>query len=1052
MPEGDLSELAYQARQRSEAFMQRSREQMFQTLQAQPQALGGRIAPAVGGGAAAANLANQPQAGTPAGRLLDTITDLVRRGTAFGAGAGGMAAGAVAQPVASGYGAATQAAGGGVAFLAGAGAFGPAGTSGGTQMDVQQRMNFFQTLFTAYGSGLPFGLGRYAAQRTDMEAMQARIMAREDLAYSMAGGAQRGLYGALNLASFGLSNFYMRRRGMLLETTRSQEFSRTLQSQLRFLTRDALEEAGLGGAAGPFATGVSREGAQEFAGPMMRQLGRLEREMGLAPSEIMALRDRAMGTLGTTGIERAVRRGGAEGLAQEVGRQTTAVRDIQQTLNLSEDEAQEFFQTIGQMYGTAERVADMAREARRASGRWGISKREVFDVMREFEDMGRSMAIGQGRAREAGMDYVGALRAQQRAGLLTREELMMYGGRTGEEALRIQARTRFQAGVGLYQRGALGGLGMMMTQNRGAFMEFMSGRMGPMEVQGAVAQTLMNDPWAGMTARYDPRTEAMAGRLGWLTQYQRVAAEEQGGFFLSRNESERIRRFQNLTGMQNLEAARWYRSYEREQNRFREIAQGDLGVRDPGRVASEMQGLYHRLQAEGMGAWAQSVAGRDMYEAAAWLWEQAATPDEQGVRRLDPNRNLEAVLLAAGRGRVPTERISQQVGGILSRIAIPGGLDPAEHIPGLGRDPSVRFEAQMELGPQAPNAHLVRTARRIASRRAAGFLREMPDISGAVRALSERGAQEPLLTELLFGGRGRAPGIFGGAADEQVSVNVTPGGRVRVSHESLDRPREVALQDLVGTINQLDLPTPVRHQIINEVGMRLSSRLKYLRGGGLQTFLSEAAEAGRITSGPMAAYNRFLMGRYSQLAGELFPGLEVGETALGSPIRVLGAPETMPEMVRRVANLEGLRGLPGGGEEFRRIQGFLQAQGLEGVMDFARSFRGTSRGGLTVQNWGRLSRLFGATSDTASSLQAAIEAAGVDIGGLDIQQALQEPGQARQRLERLLTMSPVATQIFNQIVGSQERENVLIHDGSSPEKAMFVKLTETQLTAIKERT
>jgi hypothetical protein len=1017
MADGDLSDFAEQARQRSEAFMQRSREQMFQNVQMPSQGMGGRAAPGIAGGFAAGE--DRPMPGTPAGRLLDTITDLVRRGTTFGVGAGGAAVGGFAQPIAGGYGAATQAAGGGLAFLAGAGAFGPAGTGGGTQLDLQQRMNFFQSAFTAYGSGLPFGLGRYAAQRTDMERLQAQVMAREDMAYSMAGGAQRGLFGALNLASFGLSNFMMRREGMLLETTRSQEFSRRLQGQLRFLTRDALEEAGLGEYAGVFAAGVSRRGAEAFAAPMMRQLGRLEREMGLDPSEVMALQGRAMGMMGVMGVERAVRAGGAGELGRQVGRQTFAVRDIQQTLNLSEDEAEEFFQTIGQMYGTAERVAGMARQARQAAGRWGMSKREVFDIMREFEDVGRGMALGQTRAREAGMDLVGAMRAQQRAGLLTREELLMYGGRTEEEALRIQARTRFQAGVGLYQQGALQGLGMMMTQNRPAYMQFLTGGMGAMDVRAAVGQTLARDPWAGLTAQYDPRTTAMAGRLGWMTQYQMVVAEERGGFFLSQNESERIRRFQDLTGMQNLEAARWYRVYEREQNRFREMARNDLGARDPDQAALEIQGIYHRMLGEGMGEFAETVTGRrDPYAAATRLWQLAGG----GTDRFDPNARLEDVLLGSAQRTISPE-FTERIGRILGRS---DHMDPyyiraVDLARGIGDDEE---------------------AIRIRFRGATHFFQNRLDITGAIESLGVRGASETMLTEMFLGGPGRAPGIFGGREGEHVRVQITPQGRVRVTHSSLGGgPREVSLQELPSTIESLNLPEGVRSRVLTNIYERLTGRMRWLRRGGLQETLQGAVERGDISVMAQAAYERLIMGRHRGLAENLFPGIEM-DGIEDRTLTAFGAPETMRDLVGRTANLEVIeKSYP---SEFRRIQEYLRGQGLEGVLGFTRAFHGRSGGGLAVQDWGRLSTLFGTTSNTAASLRAAVETAGIDIDGLNIEQALKGAGQARSRLEKILSMSPVATQIFNQVVGNQEREVNQIRDGSSPEKAFWVVIKKEE--------
>ena len=172
----DLRQAAEQARQQSELFLQRSREQMQQTFATQRQMGVGIPAGTMAAGAAGVG-GGAMMSGTPAGKVLEAINTIIRRGIGIGGGAvGGPVASVMGGIGAMGYGA--QQVG---AFAAGNAPFGPAGMGSGAMQSVQERMSTMQMLYTSYGGGLPGGLGRWAGQRMDMTPGQAQEMAKEEL-------------------------------------------------------------------------------------------------------------------------------------------------------------------------------------------------------------------------------------------------------------------------------------------------------------------------------------------------------------------------------------------------------------------------------------------------------------------------------------------------------------------------------------------------------------------------------------------------------------------------------------------------------------------------------------------------------------------------------------------------------------------------------------------------------------------------------------------------------------------------------------------------------
>lgn len=669
MPDGDdIRNLVNQARMQNQEFMMQARQQMVQQLEAQRYQIAQSAGPA---GAAAVTGMGYPQAGSPAGRLLETITTLVQRGAGTVGGVGAAAWGAGMGLTAS----AGQIAGAGGAFMAVPGTpYGPMGIGGGMlSPTAQTQMTAWQSLFTAYGGHLPFGLGKFAAQRMDMTREQARMMSQEELGSRMTGGWRRGVFGAANVATLGLVGLRARVTGTEMDFWRQEDIARDIQSRFRYLTAGALEEAGAGGFAGPFATGISRQGARAFTQAYSRQMGFLQREMGMTAEEVAVVGGRAMGTMGRAGIEQLFRRGGAEAVFAETGRQARAVRDIQQTLHLSEQEAQQFFDTIGQMHGTAERIAGIARGVRGMAGRLGLSTREIMDPLLQFERTGMQMGIGRGRGRAVAEQYIETLYGQFRRGGISAEQMMMYGGNTPEEALRLQAQTRFQQNLAMWAGGrGLMGVGVL-AQDPGAWNRFMGGGAGITDIFGAVGGRMARDPYAALRARFDPRIAERMGMTAERAAYMLAQQATRTMTWLGDADRQALTlsRFSAISGLNDQEARTRAEQWQGEQFVSRQVARRMAFEGDENRHTQGIWSVYSQIVGQGAVQGILSATGaEDAYEAAGILYNRAT---KGGREEFDASKSLEDMLTEGAdvvdwRERIETAEIGAVMRARLDRL------------------------------------------------------------------------------------------------------------------------------------------------------------------------------------------------------------------------------------------------------------------------------------------------------------------------------------------------------------------------------------------------
>ena len=1046
MPSEELLQYADRARQQSEVFLQRSREQMMAAAQAQQAGMGqgmsyfGGVTQTGGGG-------GYPMAGSPAGRLLETITDLARRGAMMGGST-------VGGPISS----AGQAAGAVGGLIYGNQPFGTGGINGGAAMGSNRGLGVMQTLYTAIGPNLPplpllGDIGRWAGQRMDMERSQAQQMASDELKYRTMGALQGGALGAMDVASFGMSGYMLRRSGVGLETTGRQAYARTLQSQLRYLTKESLAAGGAGEYGGEFSTGINRQGAMAALEAFAPRMGEMQREMGLSRKEIENIQGRAFGTMGTAMQNDLFSKGGFGKLAAETTKQSFAVRDIQRTLNIDEKDANEFFQTMGEVYGTADRIAKMAHQAEQHAGRWGMNKRAIFDMMREFEDVGRTTAIGAERARNMGMNFVEQMRGQQRLGIIDKETLFMYGGRTSEEALGIQARVQTQRNIGMLEQGRLGGLDVMMRSSPGAYSRFMGGGMGEFEIAGEVGSAYARNPLAGLEARYDPNVRAQAGKLGMTMQFQRVMGMKERGLFMFGGEkAEMIRQFETFTGLPPMEAARWFNVYQKQQDQFGKMAKGMKG--DTQQHARNIQNIYTQLQAQGLTGIGAKISG-DPQTAALEIYKQATA---NGTKEYDSSTSLEENLrkVASVKGET-TEQVAaglQRAGGGLFSAAeagmggnAPGAwrdvrrltaayvgtiMAPVEAVTGTIAEGigSLAFGVN-KISPMMVTSWAYRGIRGSEADEKAAAARgriTSKDLGGLTGFLRDRGVGDAAMAGLILGankGQTQADimytrkagltrsisnfigGVFGGGGggddDISLALTLTAEGDIRAA-------RSIRGERVAENIKLEDLSE--EEQI--EVSKRLGASLGELSDPAIKARkIKELQDSGQMTT----------------KENNLFRVIQM-EKAKGFMESVWGedkAPTSLYEFAKKLALSEGDTVAKG------RI-GTLS----EGMLGFQKAY-GYSGDQFHLKSLEALTDIFG-EKDAASSISAALTAAGV--GGWDVGKVQRGLSGKNQRLSDDLLEAASRGNVATEVLGQMTKINNLENAGApmgSENRPMWIK-------------
>jgi hypothetical protein len=731
----EIEQAVARARQQSESFMQQSRAQMYQVHQEQRAQMMGS------GPQQAGTMAQHPQMGTPAGRLMETITALVRRGSQMGS-----AAIAPVGQMAAGIGAGI---GGGAGFASSTTPFGVGGVEGGAA-GASRGLGFWQTAFTAYGGALPLGMGKFAGQRLDMSRRQAQVLAREEMSYRLAAGAREGSYDALNSLSMGLMGATRRRTGTEFEARDLEYFTRFTQRQMRHVRAGALEEAGLGDERGVTGTGVTRGGARAYARAVAREMGSLQAETGLSREQATGLLSAAGTLMGGVQVERFAAQG-PQAYGKAMGKGARDIKDIRQTLNLAEDEYKQFFDTLGEMYGSTERVKAMANQAKSQSARFGMNRRAVFEMSRQFEDMGRQMGMGGAATGAAMMEQVAGLRGMDRMGGMSRDEMFRYSqpGASAEQALQDQARTRMQQNLGMWGRGRLGGIGMMATQDSRTFEKFMGGGMGYMQMVGAVGTQMAKDPLSMIRAKYDPNQHRMMGQLGARIAYQSVQAMRDQGMFgmFGAPEQQRLmslHQFVQKSGLAPLEGRQRYEQFEREQYIFEERSKDKYekdGGRTPAQHGSAMGSIHNKLLAAGAAEVSMSFTGASSpMEAAEKIYDIVSDggkneiPDDMPIEDLLKAASGKAGVLSGGEG-------SEAIGKILGGGLI-GAYMTREY------DPNAPKQTFWNADKYNPPSERVLGERRVAARKALspGNLKEY---AGALRR--KYGVTGKGMQEVMFG-------------------------------------------------------------------------------------------------------------------------------------------------------------------------------------------------------------------------------------------------------------------------------------------------------------
>jgi hypothetical protein len=326
--------------------------------------------------------------------------------------------------------------------------------------------------------------------------------------------------------------------------------------------------------------------------------------------------------------------------------------EVQRTLHLSKKEFEEFIDQRGQVFGTMEEIAKMARQSDQAARRMGMSVAQVNQMMTGFRQQGMEMGTGQAATGQALMGMAEQIAGLQMAGGITRDELFRYGGRTTQEAVQRQVQVRMQQNLQTWQRGGLGGLGIL-AQNPQMLGRFMAGGMGFLGAQGAAGGMMAADPLTQLRAQYDPQQYRQMAVLGGRMAYQRAQDAMRAGMFgmfasPADQQLMAMDMFRRSTGLNPLEARQRYMQFERERDIFR-VKADDLDFKNPQAHGQKMQHLYQKLMAGNMLNAAMRMTGASTpMEATARLYRDMTNKGENPIDLNKPTEDLLQEAVSSG--------------------------------------------------------------------------------------------------------------------------------------------------------------------------------------------------------------------------------------------------------------------------------------------------------------------------------------------------------------------------------------------------------------------
>ena len=523
-------EHASRAMSQADEFVRRTRQQAQQAMQQQHQMYTGGAQPGVMGYAAGG-------AALAAGGLMRGGQAAMAGGaTAMGMGA------AVAQPITN------------QVMMAGAGARGGMMPQG-----------FFGLLTTAYA---PQGMLPHAATSFHMERGLRREFAREELGrrYDMFG--RRAMTTAGDLFTLGISSHIMRRTGVEARLFTEMSTERVLQQRMGVLRGQGQYGASTGfGVRRGFLTEGRGAGAME---ELMGGAQSLQARFGYSGGQLDALTGAAVGAVDVTRVRRMA---GRPGGMREMGREMREIRETlartARELQLTEEEMPKFINQLkSTMQVTANEFRSFREETRRVARAGPFSQRQASEMGMQFMQFGRGQYFDPTRFRGEAFSRALEVAELRERGVISRDTLLREGGRLDQGGMMRMLMQRMQIQASAVQGGQFNQELILAGGNQGGYNAMMQGA-GFFQTQGAVAGTLMRDPFALLRARLNPRARERVTQDAPLLAYRKV---QQLIPMLPGGEDQAIAMFGQRFGMTPEQAQPWYQEQQLQLAQAQEMA------------------------------------------------------------------------------------------------------------------------------------------------------------------------------------------------------------------------------------------------------------------------------------------------------------------------------------------------------------------------------------------------------------------------------------------------------------------------------------------------
>ena len=464
---------------------------------------------------------------------------------------------------------------------------------------------FFGLLTTAYA---PQGMLPHAATAFHMERGVRREFAQEELGRRWDMFGRRAVSTAGDLFTLGISSHIMRRTGVEARLFTEMSTERMLQKRLGSLR-------GQGQHMGPTGFGVRRSFLTEGAGAgamdeLMRGSQDLQSEYGYNREQLDMMTQGALGAIDVSRIQRA---GSRPGGMRDLGREAKGMREqlarAAREMQIMDTEFPQFMEQLkGSMKVTADSIKTFVDETR-ATGRAGpFSQRQAGQMGMQYMQFGRGQYFNPTRFR--GEAFTRAIEVAQlrERGVIGAETQLREGGSLDQEGMQRMLMQRMQIQSQAVQGGQFNQELILAGGNRGAYNEMMGGG-GYFQTQGAVAGTLMRDPFALLRARLNPEARERVTQDAKILAFRKT---QQMMRMLPGGRDQAISMFGKRFGMTPEQAQPWYEEEELQTGSARSLVQ-EFGLaegdEDSNRVADFLRGFSRRT---GLGMRDLGVAARTL--------------------------------------------------------------------------------------------------------------------------------------------------------------------------------------------------------------------------------------------------------------------------------------------------------------------------------------------------------------------------------------------------------------------------------------------------------